>query len=270
MRSIGKDWASQRSFFWNLIRRGDKILFDLSSIFSRSENIRLAEKGYNRHRIRLQQIDFAMAFSHYSGMPFVLKPLPGSLRDVKSLQYFIREFDLSGSTLILDRGFFSLGDMEYFLRNRISFIKPLKRGSSIIDYTTVMHNGFVYRGRGILQAKIDLSGDVGKRISWESDTGVFLYMYEDVKLRGEEESNLILLMREGRIKSYDRARLGKVSILSSLDMEPSEIYDLYKEMGDVEQAFDAMKNELEEDKTYLQDDESVWEYFLITFLSIYL
>ena len=139
MRSIGKGWASQRSFFRNLIRRGDKILFDLSSIFSRSENIRLAEKGYNRHRIRLQQINFAMAFSHDSGMPCVLKPLPGSLRDVKSLQHFIGEFDLSGSTLILDRGFFSLGNVENFLRNGISFIQPLKRGSSIIDYTTVMH-----------------------------------------------------------------------------------------------------------------------------------
>ena len=131
-----------------------------------------------------------------------------------------------------------------------------------------MHDGFVYRGRGILQAKIDLSGDLGKRISWESDTRVFLYMYEDVKLRGEEESNLILLMREGRIKSYDRSKLGKVSLLSSLDGDPSEIYELYKEREDVEQAFDAMKNEL--DRPYLQDDESVWGYFFIIFLSIYL
>ena len=53
-------------------------------------------------------------------------------------------------------------------------------------------------------------------------------------------------------------------------MEPSENYEFYKEREDVEQAFDAMKNELEEDKTYLQDDESVWGYFFITFLSIYL
>ena len=45
MRSIGKDRASQRSFFRNLIRRGEKILFDLSSIFSRFENIRLAKRG---------------------------------------------------------------------------------------------------------------------------------------------------------------------------------------------------------------------------------
>ena len=30
MRSIGKDWASQRSFFRSPLRKGDKILFDLS------------------------------------------------------------------------------------------------------------------------------------------------------------------------------------------------------------------------------------------------
>lgn len=270
MRSVGKDWGSQRSFFRNLLKKGDRILFDLSSIFSRSENIRLAENGYNRHRIRLRQINFAMAFSHDSGMPCVLKPLPGSLRDVKSLQYFLKEFDLSGSTLILDRGFFSYSNVEYFLRNGIGFIQPLKRGSTIIDYTTVMHDSFVYRGRGILQAKIDISDSLGGRISWENDTRVFLYMYEDVMLHGEEESNLILLVKEGKIKSYDRSRLGKVSLLSSLDRDPSEIYEIYKEREDVEQAFDAMKNELEEDKTYLQDDESVWGYFFITFLSVYL
>ena len=270
MRSVGKDWSSQRAFFSELITRGDKILFDLSSIFSRTENIRLAEKGYNRHRIRLQQINFAMAFSHDSALPCVLKPLPGSLRDVKSLRYFLEEFDLSGSTLVLDRGFFSYNNVQYFLDHGIGFIQPLKRGSTMIDYSTKMQDGFVYRKRGILQAKIDVTDQLRNRIAWGNDSRVFLYVYEDVRLRGEEESNLILLMKGGKITSYDRLKLGKVSLLSSMDREASEIYGLYKEREDVEQAFDAMKNELEEDKTYLQDDESVWGYFFVAFLSIYL
>ncbi len=270
MRAVGKDWASQRAFFRELITDGDRILFDLSSIFSRSENIRLAEKGYNRHRIRLQQINFAMAFSHDSALPCVLKPLPGSLRDVKSLQYFLEEFDLSGSTLILDRGFFSYKNVQYFLEHGIGFVQPLKRGSTMIDYATRMQDGFAYRKRGILQAKIDVTDRIRNEIAWGNESRVFLYIYEDVRLRGEEESNLILLMREGKIRSYDRSRLGKVSLLSSMDKDPSEVYELYKEREGVEQAFDAMKNELEEDKVYLHDDESVWGYFFVAFLSIYL
>ena len=43
------------------------------------------------------------------------------------------------------------------------------------------------------------------------------------------------------------------------------MFDLYKGREDVEQAFDAMKNELESDKTYLRSDEAVRGYFLATF-----
>jgi len=48
-------------------------------------------------------------------------------------------------------------------------------------------------------------------------------------------------------------------------MDGETIFSIYKGREDVEQSFDAMKNELEEDKTYLQDDESIWGYFFITF-----
>ncbi|MEM4090853.1 MAG: hypothetical protein QXQ46_08980 [Thermoplasmatales archaeon] len=51
-------------------------------------------------------------------------------------------------------------------------------------------------------------------------------------------------------------------------MDGNILYRLYKSKEDVEQSFDAMKNELE-DETYLQDDESIQGYFFITFLSLY-
>jgi transposase len=53
-------------------------------------------------------------------------------------------------------------------------------------------------------------------------------------------------------------------------MDGDKIYDLYKQREDIEQAFDAMKNELENDKTYLQDDDSLRGYFFISFVSLYL
>ena len=44
---------------------------------------------------------------------------------------------------------------------------------------------------------------------------------------------------------------------------------MYKTREDVEQAFDAMKNELEEDKTHLQDDDSLRGYFFTIFTALY-
>ena len=53
-------------------------------------------------------------------------------------------------------------------------------------------------------------------------------------------------------------------------MEGDKIYDLYKQREDIEQVFNGMKNELENDKTYLQDDDSFMGYFFIIFVSLYL
>ena len=46
------------------------------------------------------------------------------------------------------------------------------------------------------------------------------------------------------------------------------IHDLQAE-GGIEHGFNAMKNEMENDKTYLRRDESVREYFFISFLYLY-
>jgi transposase len=268
LKSIGKDWESQRKFFRGLMKKGDTLLFDLSSIFSSGENVLLAEKRYNRHHLNLREINFAMAFSRSDFILTILKPLPGSVRDVKSISSFLKEFDLSKSILILDKGFFSFRNVEFFIENDIEFIQPLSRALRIIDYSIPLDSFLTYRERGIRYSRVDVT-EKFKNITIEKGKTVFLYMYEDVKLRGEEESNLIFLLRNRKIKKYDITKLGKISILSNMEMDGETIYNIYKGWEDAEQLFDGMWNELEEDKTYLQDDESIWGYFFITFLSLY-
>ena len=92
-------------------------------------------------------------------------------------------------------------------------------------------------------------------------------------LRYEEESNFISMISRGKrsqnsIESM-RPGFGKIPILSTLDVDPEDLYAMYKTREDVEQAFDAMKNELEEDKTYLQDGDSVRGYFFTIFTALY-
>ena len=47
IRIMGSDYDAQHRFFRSLISRDYFPLFDQSSVFSQSENINLAEKGYN-------------------------------------------------------------------------------------------------------------------------------------------------------------------------------------------------------------------------------
>jgi transposase len=260
LRSVGSDWSSQRDFFSSLLKRGDTLLFDLSSIFSHSVNVRLAEKGYNKEHLHLNQINFAMVFSATEEVPVMLKPIPGSVRDVKAFHHALREFEMRGCTLVLDRGLFSKDNVGYMTSNGLSFVQPMKRDAKVIDYALEAKASFAYRGRGIKWVRKELEGD----------GGAFLYIFEDVKLRGEEESNLIELVSKGKIKGYDGSRLGKISVLSNINDRGSRVYGLLKQREDIEQGFDAMKNELENDKAYLQSDEAVRGYFFVSFISLYL
>ena len=67
-----------------------------------------------------------------------------------------------------------------------------------------------------------------------------------------------------------RERLGKFAILSSMRSDPKEIYELYKSRGEVEVAFYSMKNELENDKSYLHKTDGIRGYFFISFILLYI
>ena len=102
----------------------------------------------------------------------------------------------------------------------------------------------------------------------------YLYTFEDVKLRAEEETNFIAQVLEKRKGpsqlEKERKKFGKIAILSSLDLNGGEVYKLYKSKQRIEVVFDALKNELENDKTYLSDDDAIRGYFFVSFVSLYL
>jgi len=262
LRSIGADWKAQSTFFNALIKENTVFYFDLSSIFSKSTNLNLAEKGYNKEHRYLDQINFALLFSQEQKAPVMLKSMPGSVRDVKTLRYVMEEFTLKNCTVVMDRGFFSKDNVKVISSLGASFVLPLKRNSKFADYTLKPDKPFMYRDRGIAFAVRDVSvGGVGLR----------LFLFEDALLGGEEKSNLLKLQAMGKRVVVDESRLGRVSVLTNLvGCDGERVYCLYKEREAVEQAFDALKNELENDKTYLGDGDAVRGYFFVSFLCLYL
>jgi transposase len=263
LRGVGADWHAQSKFFSSLMSGKSIFYFDLSSIFSQSANLNLAEKGYNKDHLFLNQINFALLFSQQQKTPVMLKSMPGSIRDVKSLSTLMEEFPLKDCILIMDRGFFSKTNIYGLISVGASFIQPLRRNSKLIDYKIKPNKPFMYRDRGIKFTVKELNEGNGK---------LWLFLYEDVLLRGEEHSNLIKMQitREKHGLKIDESRLGKISILTNLDWDGERLYGLYKEKEAVELAFDAMKNELENDKCYLGNSDAVRGYFFVSFLSLYL
>ena len=258
LRIIGSDVVAQTGFFQSLTTNGDRILFDLSSIFSRSENINLAEKGHNPKHLHLDQINFALVFSGKRHKPVILEVLPGSVRDYKAFDSIMDRYDIRECIIIADRG---LASYEMPKRKGVFLVVAIKRNFKVIDFDMNLDRSFIYNKRGILSGMKDLGGK-------------YLYMYEDTSLRAEEETSIIRKIEEGEKKQSDlteeRNKLGKFAILSNLRSDPKEIYELYKSREEVEVAFDAMKNELENDKSYLHTTDGLRGYFFVSFISLYM
>lgn len=101
----------------------------------------------------------------------------------------------------------------------------------------------------------------------------YLYLYLDKDLELEETKTLYRKLDEGiidRTELDERSKvMGKILIVSSLDLPEIELFELFKKRERVEKMFDAYKNVLDADRLYLQDDESVFGHVFVSFLSLY-
>jgi len=66
-----------------------------------------------------------------------------------------------------------------------------------------------------------------------------------------------------------QARFGTLSIYTNvIDKEPVEIYHCFKSRQAIETMFDAMKNILRSDRTYMQNDEALSGWLFISYLAL--
>jgi transposase len=261
LREVGVDRLGQDMVFQSLLDHSEQLVYDLTAIFSRSMSILQAEKGYNKDRINLPQINLALLCSADTGMPTMIRSLPGSVKDIKSLYNTLREIDLSGKILVLDRGFFSEDVISELNKEKIDYVLPTRRNSTYYDTRIHLSKHFVYHKRLIKCGRRKLEDR-------------YIYLYRDKDLELEETKTLYRKLDEGII---DRAELderskvaGKILIVSSLDLPEIELFELFKKRERVEKMFDSYKNVLDADRLYLQDDESVFGHVFVSFLSLYI
>ncbi len=263
MREVGVNRAGQNVIFNELADLSKQLVYDLSSMFSRSMSINQAEKGYNKDKIHMPQINLALLCSADSGLPTMIRSLPGSVKDIKTLYQSINELDLDldGKILVLDLGFFSDDVVEFLDDKNISYILPTKRNSRFYNTRIHLNGDFYYHDRLIRCGKRECGN-------------FFLYLFEDQDLMLEERKTLNKKLDEKRIDKKElTARMknaGKILILSDMDVEGHEIYELHKKRETVEKMFDTYKTVLNADKIYLHDDESVSGHVFISFLSLYI
>ena len=259
LKVVGTDSFSQESVFKALSERDRDLVYDLSTILTRS-SLNIAEYGYNKDKIHIPQVNIALFCSLETGLPTMIRTIPGSVRDIKSLYNSIIEAKKEGGTIILDRGFFSEDAIRFLLEQKMNFILPARRNSRLYETRIHLNNHLFYKKRLIRCGKRNVDG-------------IFLYLFEDQQLMLEENTTLYKKLDEGKIDRQElgeaQKRAGRILIVSNLDIDEKEIFMQYKSRDRIEKLFDTYKNVLQADTLYLQDNESVFGHIFISFLSLY-
>ncbi|MHB1708016.1 MAG: transposase [Thermoplasmataceae archaeon] len=256
---IGNHLPDLYEMFRKVMEPGGLLFYDMTSVISYSKNLKLAEKGYNANHEHENQVTVITAFSVKSWIPVAVDVFYGSIKDIKSLGYFIDRFRDQDIGFIMDRGLFSEGIIKEMRMLKMHYIVPLRRNSTMVPEKAKFDSAFMYNGRPIQAAR-------------KSSRMGYIYMFMDPMMRAEEESSILRDVASSK-KDMDyfqdrKKHLGTFAIISDLDRKPCEIYEQYKSREEVEQVFDTMKGDLESDKTYLRDNEKVKGFFFIVFLAL--
>jgi len=105
------------------------LVYDITSLSSYSQLINLLEYGYNRDGDSLPQINLSLILDKDKGIPVMYDIYPGSIADVSTLSNTLQKIKAHGIEnyiAVMDRGFFSLSNLQELLNNRISFIMAAK------------------------------------------------------------------------------------------------------------------------------------------------
>ena len=78
--------------------------------------------------------------------------------------------------------------------------------------------------------------------------------------------------KECKIKDYYRRQhtMGTIGVITNCKHNPEKVYGLLKSRIEIEQAFDAFKNILNSDRTYMRDDAHLEGWMFVNFVTLML
>lgn len=273
-KEIGLSRDLQLRFFHRYVDGSTHLIFDGTRLVCFSKDIDMARIGYNHSMIADPQINLMYCFSlRPAEIPIYFMPFAGNKPDISDIMASINELGLKDATLICDKRFYSKGNLDEMRTGGLRLITPLKRNSDDIDRPFLWGNEgsvltyeglFSYHERTIYyhvcqkfgKAEIQKRSHKGGRKTKGhrpefTETGKDLVvLYLDSSFRTMEEEGYSQMMLLGK-KDYsgddmkeNERYLGTITLRINSDMDPQELFEIYKERELIEDGNKAHKNVL--------------------------
>ena len=269
IRELGQDRNRIVQFCRSFKISDDCILFDGTDIFSQSEQMELPKFSKSKFGTYDDMINLMNIFSVKLQTPVYYRLLPGNIKDVSAFKTCLLESGVKEATVIIDKGFASMSNIEALENEDLKFIVPLPRSSSLIDYETVksgdrrLFDGyFLYEGRYIWHYT--------RTVDEKKSITVFL----DEELRNREEKDYLNRI-ESKVEKYTidkfydkRHTFGTIAVIKNTGKSAHETYSDYKTRGQVETMIDALKNIVDADCTYMQNQLALEGWMFVNLIAL--
>lgn len=271
LRLIGNDREKIRLFLKTFLTgsKGDYMLIDATHLFSYSEDIEFAKKGYNNEHEFVGQVNLLFIYSASLRLPVYYRIVPGNIREVKAFKLTLEDSGIEDVVVIADKGFYSEENIALLENEGLQYIIPLRRSSALIKYPAserIGKEGF----QGYFK--------FNNRYIWYysyANNGRTIHCYLDERLKVQEEHDYLSRI-ETHPDSYTiedfhsrQQRFGSLAIITNItDATSEEIYIKYKSRNNIELMIDAMKNVLRADKSYMRNQEALEGWMFITFIAL--
>lgn len=265
LNSIGQKRETVVDFMKSFIQQGDYLLTDLTNIFNASNKISIAKEGYNSDMVFDKQINLLYIYSPSLSLPVFYRLFPGNLREVKGIRLTLKESGIEDAIMIADKGFYSAENITFLQDQKLKYIIPLRRDNALINYqlmSKTSSNYFKYDDRYIWHVNYQIEGH-----------NIFLFL--DEKLMVQEEKDFLNRI-DNKLEGYTiekflekKNKYGTMAVITNvLEKNASQIYSSYKSRNEIEVMFDGMKNVLDADKTYMQNEETLQGWMFINHLAL--
>jgi transposase len=168
------------------------ISYDSTNKICQAGDIELAEFGHSKTGIDKPVINYSIAYDSENNEPLFYEDYCGSIVDVSQLQYMLERakgYGYKKIGFILDRGYFSEGNIHYMDNNGYDFIIMMKGMKSLASETVLSIAGTFEKDRKNRIDEFHVSGITIKKRLFQSDKEerYFHIYYSDHKAASERD-----------------------------------------------------------------------------------
>lgn len=207
LQSLSEDVSVGFLNDWNATRdHREKIYISYDSMNKNCQagDIEIVEYGHSKMDCGLPVFNYAVAYDNNNREPLFYEKYPGSINDVSQLQFMLDKsagYGYKRIGFILDRGYFSKGNIKAMDNHHYSFVIMVKGMAELV-------NGLVMEQKGTFENKwakyideYDVYGTTVKRKLYETDTRLrYIHIYHSISKESNERT--LLAKRICQMKNY--------------------------------------------------------------------